>query len=68
MKELISERPNIVPVGLGNNASDIDMSGYANGFNSDVGDESSQPAITEELERKTAEQVEMTLRSWNKTM
>ena len=40
MKELISEHPNIIPVGIGNNMSDIDMSGYANGFNSGLGEES----------------------------
>src|SRR5215470_10978953 len=50
MKELISERPNIVPVGIGNNTSDINMSGYTNGFNLDVGDESSQLARTEGTE------------------
>ncbi|KAH9984742.1 hypothetical protein BJV74DRAFT_797146 [Russula compacta] len=44
MKELISKCPNIIPVGIGNNASDIDMSGYVNVFNSSISNESSQLA------------------------
>jgi hypothetical protein len=47
MKELISECPNIVPVGLGNNTSEIDMSTYVNGFNSNGKYESSRAAEVE---------------------
>lgn len=35
MKYLISERPNVTPVGLGNSESAIDMSGYEAGYKSD---------------------------------
>jgi hypothetical protein len=56
MKELISECPNIVPVGIGNNTSDIDMSGYANGFNCGISDESSQLTRTgDEMESELEE-------------
>ena len=38
MRELIAERPNIIPTGLGNNTSGIDMSTYLpGGQDSDVG-------------------------------
>jgi hypothetical protein len=30
MRDLVSERPNVVPVGIGNSGSEIDMSGYLN--------------------------------------
>jgi hypothetical protein len=55
MKELISERPNIVPVGLGNNDSTIDMSAYTTGYNSDhdIDYESSKPDGTEGEEDAT---------------
>ena len=57
MKELISEHPNIVPIGISNNTSDIDMSGYVNGFSSGIGDESSQLARTgDEMESKEVEE------------
>ena len=36
MKDLISERPNIMPVGLGNSESGIDMSVYDTGYKSDT--------------------------------
>lgn len=36
MKDLISERPNITPVGLGNSESGIDMSVYDTGYKSDT--------------------------------
>jgi hypothetical protein len=36
MKELISERPNVIPVGLGNNNSEIDMSALTSGYNSEL--------------------------------
>jgi hypothetical protein len=35
MKYLISERPNVTPVGLGNSESAIDMSGYEAGYKTD---------------------------------
>ena len=35
MKALISERPNLTPVGLGNSESAIDMSGYEAGYKTD---------------------------------
>lgn len=35
MKELISERPNVTPVGLGNGNSTIDMSIYSTGYSSE---------------------------------
>jgi hypothetical protein len=38
MKDLISERPNITPVGLGNSDSIIDMSGYEAGYRTDDND------------------------------
>ena len=46
MKILISERPNVVPVGLGNSESTIDMSGYEAGYKSDASD--SKPASEED--------------------
>jgi hypothetical protein len=42
MKDLISECPNITPVGLGNSDSIIDMSGYSDGYWTDG--ESAKPA------------------------
>ena len=46
MKDLISERPNITPVGLGNSESAIDMSGYEAGYKTD-GD-ASKPVTDED--------------------
>jgi hypothetical protein len=40
MKELISERPNVNPVGLGNNSSSIDMDTFVTGYSSEVDDTS----------------------------
>jgi hypothetical protein len=40
MKVLISEQPNINPVGLGNNSSSIDMATFATGYSSENDDRS----------------------------
>src|SRR5271170_7326808 len=55
MKELISERPNVVPVGLGNNNAEIDMSLFATGYNSDNDGESSKVDVVEgeDLKKET---------------
>jgi hypothetical protein len=46
MKVLISERPNVVPVGLGNSESTVDMSGYDAGYKTDASD--SKPVSEED--------------------
>jgi hypothetical protein len=45
MKELIDERPSIVPVGLGNNNTDIDMSDYLPAVDDDLDLEQSEGVI-----------------------
>src|ERR1700722_11060345 len=54
MKDLISERPNITPVGLGNSESMFDMSGYEAGYRMDGDD--SKPASDEDGEDDTPEE------------
>ena len=46
MKDLISERPNVTPVGLGNSESMFDMSGYDAGYKTD--DDDLKPASDED--------------------
>jgi hypothetical protein len=43
MKELISEQPNVNPVGLGNNSSPIDMDTLVTGYSSEIDDMSMKP-------------------------
>ena len=54
MKDLISERPNITPVGLGNSESTFDMSGYEAGYRSDGDD--SKPASDDDDEDDAPEE------------
>jgi hypothetical protein len=46
MKDLISERPNVTPVGLGNSESAIDLAGYEGGYKTD--DDVSKPVTDED--------------------
>ena len=54
MKDLISERPNITPMGLGNSESTFDMSGYEAGYRMDGND--SKPASDEDGEDNMPEE------------
>ena len=53
MKDLISEHPNITPVGLGNSKLTFDMSGYEAGYRTDGND--SKPASDEDDEDRAPE-------------
>ena len=53
MKDLISEHPNITPVGLGNSELTFNMSGYEAGYRMDGDD--SKPACDEDDEDNTPE-------------